>query len=134
METDLQFLKTNSKSQVDGDLTVNDYIDFDRELCTNQSTFSDKDIIREVLNHPVEESSDEEDDDDDDDDDDVVEMRKPLMEEVKSAIEMLEKFSPYSDFGEDVLESTRLVSHFIARKEQTKRKQANITDFFKITD
>ena len=65
---------------------------------------------------------------------DVVEMRKPLMEEVKSAIEMLEKFSPYSDFGEDVLESTRLVSHFIARKEQSKRKQANITDFFKIID
>ena len=47
---------------------------------------SDKDIICEVLNHPVEESSGKEDDVDDAG---VVEMIKPLMEEVKSAIEIL---------------------------------------------
>ena len=76
-------MKTNFESQIDGDLTIDDYIDFDRELCTNQSTISDKDIIREVLNQPVEQSWDEEDDDDPG----VAEMRKPLMEEVKSAIE-----------------------------------------------
>ena len=91
LKTDLQFLKTNFESQVDRDLTTDDYIDFDQELCTNQSTISDKDIIHEVRNHPVEESSPEEEDDDDDDDDDEtddVEMRKLLMEKVKSAIEM----------------------------------------------
>ena len=71
LATDLQFLKTNFESQVDGDLTTDDYIDFDRELCTNQSTISDYDIIRKILNHPVEESSDKEDDDAG-----VVEMRK----------------------------------------------------------
>ena len=64
METDLQFLENNFEIQADGDLTFDDYIDFDRELCTSQSTISNKDIICEVLNHPVEESSDEEDDDD----------------------------------------------------------------------
>ena len=78
-------MKANFKSQVDGDLTNGDYIDFDRELCTNQSTISDKDIICEVLNHPTEESSHEKDHGAG-----VIEMRKPLMEEVKSAIEMLE--------------------------------------------
>ena len=91
LKTDLQFLKTNFESQVDRDLTTDDYIDFDQELCTNQSTISDKDIIHEVRNHPVEESSPEEDDDDDDDDDDEtddVEMKKLLMEKVRSAIEM----------------------------------------------
>ena len=128
MEIDLQSLKNNFESQ-DGDLTVDDYIDFDRHLCTNQSTISDKDIIREVLNHPVEESSDEEDDDAG-----VIEMRKSLIEEVKSAIEILEKFSLYSDFGEDILKSIRQVSHFIEREEQTKRKKASITDFFKKID
>ena len=56
------------------------------------------------------------------------------MEEVKSAIEMLEKFGQHSDFGEDILKSIRQVSHFIEREEQTKRKQANITDFFKKID
>ena len=40
-------------------------------------------------------------------------MRKSLMKEVKSAIEMLEKFSLYSDFGEDILKSIPKVSHFI---------------------
>ena len=60
-------MKTNFESQVDGDLTIDDNIDF------NQSTISDKDIIRGVLNHPVKESSDKEDDDDPG----VVEMKKP---------------------------------------------------------
>ena len=124
-------MKTNVESQVDEDLATDDYIDFDRELCTNQSTISEKDIIREVLNHPVEEILDEEDDDDDAG---VVEMRRLLMQEVTSAIEMLEKFSLHSDFGEDILKSIRQVSHFIEREEQAKRKQANITDFFKKID
>ena len=30
--TEIQFLKTNFKSQVDGDLTIDDHTDFDREL------------------------------------------------------------------------------------------------------
>ena len=101
LEIDLQFLKTNFKSEVDADLTIDYCIDFDQELCTNQSTISEKDIICKVLNHPVQENSDEEDDDDAS----VVEMRKLSMEEVKSAIEMLEKFSLYSDLGEDTLKS-----------------------------
>ena len=104
---------------VDGDLTIDDYIVFDWELCTNQSTIFDKDIIPEVLDHPMEQSSNKKDDDDDAG---VVEMRKPLMEKVKSAIGMLEKFSLYSDFGDDILKSIRQVSHFIEREEQTKRK------------
>ena len=46
LETDLQLLKTNFESQVDGDLTIDDYIDFDQELCANQSTISEKNMIR----------------------------------------------------------------------------------------
>ena len=87
-------MKTNFERQVDGYLTIDDYINNDRKLCTNLSTISNKDIICEVFNHPVEVSSDEEDDGAG-----VVEIRKPLMEEVKSVVEMLEKFSLYSDFG-----------------------------------
>ena len=113
LEIDLQFLKTNFKSEVDGDLTIDDCIDFDQELCTNQSTISEKDIICKVLNHPVQENSDEEDDDDAS----VVEMRKLSMEEVKSAIEMLEKFSLYSDLGEDTLKSIWQVNYFIEQQE-----------------
>ena len=123
LEIDLQFLKTNFKSEVDADLTIDYCIDFDQELYTNQSTISEKDIICKVLNDPVEENSGEEDDDDAS----VVEMRKLSMEEVKSVIEMLEKFSLYSDFDEDTLKSIWQVNYFIEQQEQTKRKQANIT-------
>ena len=35
LETDLHFLKTNLESQVDGDLKIDDYIDFNRELFTS---------------------------------------------------------------------------------------------------
>ena len=99
LEIDLQFSKTNFESNVDGDSTIDYYIDFHQELCTNQKTIFDKDIICKVLNHPIQESPEEEEDDDDDDDG-VAEMRKPLME-----VEMLEKFILYSDFSEDILKS-----------------------------
>ena len=46
LKTDLQLLKTNFESQVDGDLTIDDYIDFDQELRTTQSTISEKNMIR----------------------------------------------------------------------------------------
>ena len=98
-----QIYNSGHESQVDGALTIDDYIDFDRELCTNQSAISDKDIICEVLNHTVEESSEEEDDDDSG----VIYTRKTLIEEVKSALEILEIISLYSDFSEDISKSIR---------------------------
>ena len=61
-------------------------------------------------------------------------MIKPLMEEVKGAIEILWKFRLYSDFGENILKSTRQVCRFIEREEQARQKQANITHFFKKID
>ena len=121
-----QIYNSGHASQVNGALTIDDYIDFDRELCTNQSAISDKDIICEVLSHPVEESSEE----DDDDDPGVIYKRKPLIEEVKSALEISEKISLYSDFSEDISKSIRQVSHFVEQEGHTKRKQTNITEFF----
>ena len=43
--TEIQFLKTNFKSQVDGDLTIDDHTDFDQELYTSQSTISGEVVI-----------------------------------------------------------------------------------------
>ena len=108
-------------------MTLDDCIDFDRELCTKKSTFSDKDIIREVLNYPVEDSSHK-----DNNDAGAAEMKKPSMKEVKSAIEMLEKFSLHSNFSEDIMKPILQVRHIVEREEQTKLKQENIDLFKKI--
>ena len=120
IKTSLQFLqiqKTSFESQDDGELTIDDYIGFDQELSTKQSTISDKDIIHEVINHPVEDNSGKEADDDAG----VVELRNLLMEEVKSAAEMLEKFSLHSDFGKYILKS---IQHKLATL-QNERSRPN---------
>ena len=57
--TDLNFLRTNFCEQVDIDLVIDEQIDFDHELSTNQSILIDKDIIHKVLRNSVDGSSDE---------------------------------------------------------------------------
>ena len=59
MAIDLNFLRTNYSDQIDIDLAIDEYTDFDRELLTNQST-----LIHEVP------------------------LKKPLIEEVRRAIEI----------------------------------------------
>ena len=44
----------------------------------------------------------------------VESIRKPLIEEVRTDIETLEKFSLYSKFGEVVMKSTRRVNHYVS--------------------
>ena len=47
---------------------------------------------------------------------------------------MLKKFSLHSDFSGHIFKSILQVSYFIEQEEQSKQKQANITDFFKKID
>ena len=87
-----------------------EYIDFDRELSTKQSILTDKYIIQEVLGNSADITSDE-------DDMKVRELesiRKPLIEEVRTDIEMLEKRSLYSKFEEVVMKSFRRVNHYVS--------------------
>ena len=44
----------------------------------------------------------------------VESIRKPVIEEVRTDIETLEKFSLYSKFGEVVMKSTRRVNHYVS--------------------
>ena len=47
----------------------------------------------------------------------VESIRKPLIEEVRRATEMLEKFSLYSEFGEGNMKSVRQINHYVNREE-----------------
>ena len=76
LATDLNFLRTNYI-----DLAIDEYIDFDRELSTNQNILRGKDIIDKVLGNSDDKKLSAEES-----------VRKPLIE-VRGAIEMLEEFS-----------------------------------------
>lgn len=118
LATDLNFLRTKYSDQVDTNFAIDEYIDFDHELSTNHIVLTDKNIIHKVLRNFADVSSDE----DDMDVSEVESITKPLIEEVKRAIEILEEFSFYSEFGERIMKSVREVNHYINRKEQ-KTKQ-----------
>ena len=87
-----------------------EYIDFDRELSTKQIILTDKYIIQEVLGNSADISSDE----DDMKVKEVESIRKPLIEKVRTDIEILEKISLYSKFGEVVLKSVRRVNYYVS--------------------
>ena len=118
LATDLNFLRTKYSDQVDTNFAIDEYIDFDHELSTNHIVLTDKNIIHKVLRNFADVSSDE----DDMDVSEVESITKPLIEEVKRAIEILEEFSFYSEFGDRIMKSVREVNHYINRKEQKTKK------------
>ena len=79
MVIDLNFLRTNNSDQIDIDLAIDEYIDFDRELLTNQST-----LIHEVPGNSSDISSNK----DDMQVSKVESIKKLLIEEVRRAIEI----------------------------------------------
>ena len=113
MVTDLNFLRTNCSDQFDTDLAIDEYIDFDCELSTNQSILIDN-HIHEVLGNSADVSSDE----DGMEVSEVESMRKPLIKEVRRAIEMLKEFSFYSEFREGIMKLVRKVNQNVKRLEQ----------------
>ena len=130
LTTDLNFLRANYSEQVDTNFAIDEYIESDRELSSNQSILTDKDIIQEVLSNSVDANSDK----DDMEVSEVESVRKLLIKEVRRVIEMLEKFSVYSEFGEDIIKLVREVNSYVDRREQIMRKHSNTIDLFKKND
>ena len=130
LTTDLNFLRANYSEQVDTNFAIDEYIESDRELSSNQSILTDKDIIQEVLSNSADANSDK----DDMEVSEVESVRKLLIKEVRRVIEMLEKFSVYSEFGEDIIKLVREVNSYIDRREQIMRKHSNTIDLFKKND
>ena len=102
-----------------------EYVDFDRELSTTQRILTEKNIIHEVLGNSAEVSSDE----DDMKVSEAESIRKPLIEEVRTVTEILDKFNLYSKFGDMIMKST-----IISIEKNKTRKQSNNREFFKKID
>ena len=99
---DLSVLKERFADQIDADILLHEYIDFDVEVSTSLGKLTNTEIIAEV-------TGTQEDNSDDGESDNVEgePIIKPGIEEVQKAIGTLEDFSLYSKFGEVTLRSLK---------------------------
>ena len=119
---DLSILKERFAVQIDGDISLDEYVDFDIEVSTSHSKLTNAEIIAEVTGTQ-----------EDDEGSDNVEgepIIKPGIEEVQKAIGILEDFSLYSKFGEAMMRSLKELNFNVEKEYVFNKKQALISDFF----
>ena len=99
---DLSVLKERFADQIDADILLHEYIDFDVEVSTSLGKLTNTEIIAEV-------TGTQEDNSDDGESGNVEgePIIKPGIEEVQKAIGTLEDFSLYSKFGEVTMRSLK---------------------------
>ena len=71
----------------------------------------------------------ESDEDEDESSDEPV--GKPPISEFHKAIEILEKFSPFSRSGEDLMSSLKVINRVIHADEQLSKNQSTINAYFR---
>ena len=122
---DLSILKERFADQIDADISLDEYLDFDIEVSTSHGKLTNAEIIAEVTGTQEDNSDDEESDN--------VEgepIIKPGIEEVQKAIGILEDFSLYSKFGEAMMRSLKELNFNVEKEYVFNKKQALISDFF----
>ena len=99
---DLSISKERFADQIDADVSLDEYVDFDIDISTSHDKLTNAEIIAEVTGTQEDNTDDEERDN--------VEGQpiiKPGIEEVQKAIGILEDFSLYSKFGEAMMRSLK---------------------------
>ena len=99
---DLSILKERFPDQIDADISLDEYVDFDIEVRTSHGKLTNAKIIAEVTRTQEDNSDNEESDN--------VEgepMIKPGIEKVQKAIGILEDFSLYSKCGKAMMRSLK---------------------------
>ena len=122
---DLSILKERFADQIDADISLDEYVDFDIEVSTSHGKQTNTGIIAEVTGTQEENSDDKESDN--------VEGKpivKPGIEEVQKAIWILEDFSLYSKFGEAMIMSLKELNFNVEKEYLFNKMQALISDFF----
>ena len=97
---DLSISKERFADQIDADISLDEYVDFNIDISTSHGKLTNAEIIAEVTGTQEDNTDDEERDN--------VEGQpiiKPGIEEVQKAIGILEDFSLYSKFGEAMMRS-----------------------------
>ena len=94
---------------VDGDLTVDDYVNIDFEVCTSElSAITDQEIVDFILIILINNYAEEEEETDEESND--MPPEKPKLSEIAHAIELLECWSLFDNSGDEIRQSLSLIS------------------------
>ena len=116
-----------SRGLVDGNLTVDDYVNIDFEVCTIEtSSITDRVILDSILINDYAEEEEETDEGSND-----VSPEKPKLSEIAHAIELLECWSLFDNSGGEIRQSLSLILKRFDKHSLETEKQSKIHDFFK---
>ena len=112
LEANLAVLKEKFGDQIDADITSDDYIDFDIKVITSHGKLTNQEILAEINDDVNEESDGEEEDPND-----FEPINKPVIEDAREALQVLEDFRLFSKFGESMLKSLKELNRSLDRDE-----------------
>ena len=118
--TDLSILKERFADQIDADISLDEYVDFDIEVSTSHGKLTNAEIITDNDNSDNEESDNVEGE----------QIIKPRIKEVQKAIEILEDFSLYYKFGGAMMRSLEELNFNIKKKCVFNKNRTLFSDFF----
>ena len=124
LKNDLEVMK--EKFNKNFELTAAEVVDIDFEISVT-GTVSDADIIAEVTRR----AHDADDEEDSDNEQQPTEcLTKPSFNYVMNSLTILEDYSLFSNFGDDLMKALKEVNHAINLDKLSNKKQSNIEDFF----
>ena len=124
LKNDLEVMK--EKFNMNFELTTEELVDIDFEISVT-GTVSDADIIAEVTGR----AHDADDEEDSDNEEQPTEcLTKPSFNDVMNSITILEDYSLFSNFGDDLMKALKEVNRAIDLDRLSNKKQSNIEDFF----
>ena len=122
---DLSILKESIANQIEVDISLDEYLEFDIEASTSHGKLTNAETISEVTGTQEENSNDKESNN--------VEGKsiiKPGIEEVQESIGILEDFKVYSKIGEAMMKSLKELNFNVEKEYVFNKKQTLISDFF----
>ena len=124
LKNDLEVMK--EKFNMNFELTAEELVDIDFEISVT-GTASDADIIAKVTGR-AHDADDEEDSDNEEQP--TACLTKPSFNDVMNSITILEDYSLFSNFNDDLIKALKEVNRAIHLDRLSKKKQSNIEDFF----
>lgn len=118
-------MKEKFGNQVDPDITLDEYIDFGISVGTTNGNVTNHENLTEV-NYVVDEDSTDEKNENT-----YGELvANPEVEEVRKAVQILENFSLFSQYGKVMLRALKHINCSKGKAELYNKKQACISDLF----
>ena len=124
LKNDLEVMK--EKFNMNFELNAEELVDIYFEISVTGTVY-DADIIAEVTGR----AHDADDEKDSEDEEQPPEcLTKPSLNDVMNSITILEDYSLFSNFGDDLMKALKEVNRAISLDRLSSKKQSNIEDFF----